>query len=631
MYSARVPVVFTQKRYKEVAITEDLFMARPLDWSANTTGAALPAGQSRPDSRQYLLMSTYQNEGVKPATLTPVIYIHGNSPGATLEASRTSFSVATNTHCWTSCAIESFHPQGTNEASLALGKIMLAPGAQQRWVLAINRNDFPQGTEPVNWTEAETLRGTAIKHWEHDTALPYDVIHVPDPEIQALLETSVRELYQMRYIIHGLPAYFFGPGNYNDYWVLDGFFVTEAMDMLGRVEDADGYTDYLLLHQQPDGRIQCMGKHWKETGIALLTLDRHAQLIQNKAWLLSRWLQIVRGFAAIQQLRQTGDAANPKALNYRLSPEGFGDGGVRDGADFTNNHWLLAGLKAAIAAAKWLGKEADARARETQYCDFRQVFQQAIERDAKTDGQGNRYIPAVMGLKTPLFPTRGQWAFCHGVYPGGIFAPDDPLMLGTLKMLQAHEVQGGIVENSGWNGIWAQIASFYGHDWLWLGNGRKASDLLYAFANHASPLRNFREEMRKQSKPGEKFSYAQGSGDMPHVSAAAEFIRLTGHLLAFDRGTELHLLEGMPAAWLQPGMAIRLNGLGTPFGPFDPESANCTRWPDRYAACGPLERSGLPQDRAPLGLWSARGARPTQELTPNEAHELTLTVPIERH
>ena len=54
---------------------------------------------------------------------------------------------------------------------------------------------------------------------------------------------------------------------------------------------------------------------------------------------------------------------------------------------------------------------------------------------------------------------------------------------------------------------------------------------------------------------------------MPHVSAAAEFIRLAVHLLEFDRGDELHLLEGMPPQWLGPGMVTRLNGVATPFGP----------------------------------------------------------------
>ena len=29
----------------------------------------------------------------------------------------------------------------------------------------------------------------------------------------------------------------------------------------------------------------------------------------------------------------------------------------------------------------------------------------------------------------------------------------------------------------------------------------------------------------------------------------------------------MHLLEGMPAEWLGPGMVTKLNGIATPFGP----------------------------------------------------------------
>jgi hypothetical protein len=54
---------------------------------------------------------------------------------------------------------------------------------------------------------------------------------------------------------------------------------------------------------------------------------------------------------------------------------------------------------------------------------------------------------------------------------------------------------------------------------------------------------------------------------MPHNWASAEFIRLATHLMALDRGDELHLLEGFPREWVRPGMISRLNGVSTPFGP----------------------------------------------------------------
>jgi hypothetical protein len=212
------------------------------------------------------------------------------------------------------------------------------------------------------------------------------------------------------------------------------------------------------------------------------------------------------------------------------------------------------------------------------------------------------------------------------VYPGRIFAEDDPLMLGTLRMLAAHEVQGGIVEDSGWIGIWAQCGSFYGHDWLWLGGGRKAARLLYAFANHASPVRNWREEMPTQTQPGQKLPFEKGNGDMPHVSAAAEFIRLTGHLLAFDRGQELHLFEGLPRAWTRPGMVTKLNGLRTPFGLLtlelkvaaDGRTADLRIEPVRDASCEKLV--------VHLAGWASDSPSTVRELSPRERHVLSIPV-----
>jgi hypothetical protein len=110
-------------------------------------------------------------------------------------------------------------------------------------------------------------------------------------------------------------------------------------------------------------------------------------------------------------------------------------------------------------------------------------------------------------------------------------------------------------------GIWNYFASFYGHAWLWQGDGRKAARALYAFANHAAPLLEWREE---QSLKGGEFKKV---GDMPHNWTSAEFIRLTIHLRALDRGNQLHLFEGLPAEWTQPGMVTKLNGIATPFGP----------------------------------------------------------------
>jgi hypothetical protein len=93
-------------------------------------------------------------------------------------------------------------------------------------------------------------------------------------------------------------------------------------------------------------------------------------------------------------------------------------------------------------------------------------------------------------------------------------------------MLEATE-RDGMVYGTGWDatGIWNYFASFYGHAWLWQGNGHKAAQILYAFANHAAPTGVWREEQSLKGEPIKKV------GDMPHNWASAEFTRLTIHLL----------------------------------------------------------------------------------------------------
>ena len=146
-------------------------------------------------------------------------------------------------------------------------------------------------------------------------------------------------------------------------------------------------------------------------------------------------------------------------------------------------------------------------------------------------------------------PQKGQWSFCHAIYPGQIFAIDDPLAQGQMAMLRATKVEG-MVCDTGWmkDGLWNYFASFYGHAALWMGHGEEAAEVLYDFANHAVPTRVWREEQKPVGKGNDEV------GDMPHNWASAEFVRLAVHLLEIDRGDELHLLEGMPAEWLKPGM-----------------------------------------------------------------------------
>ena len=173
-----------------------------------------------------------------------------------------------------------------------------------------------------------------------------------------------------------------------------------------------------------------------------------------------------------------------------------------------------------------------------------------------------------------------------------------------MAMLRAVESEG-LVLDTGWlkDGIWNYFASFYGHAWLWLGQGGKAADTLYAFSNHASPLLVWREEQMPQGKGNGMV------GDMPHNWASAEFIRLTRHCLALERGNDLHLLEGMPRRWTEPGAVTRLRDVPTEFGPLSMTLEVAKNGSHATLKLTPPRRTPPSRIVLHLGHWSGREER----------------------
>jgi len=153
-------------------------------------------------------------------------------------------------------------------------------------------------------------------------------------------------------------------------------------------------------------------------------------------------------------------------------------------------YWNLTGLKAAIDAARWLGKDAQAAEWQKEYDDFYATFRRCERRDRHYDIHGNRYLPILMAIEDRIIlngegaqwylPCKAQWAFCHAVYPGQLFDKQDPLVKGNLEMLKTYEKEG-MVTSTGWftGGIWTYFASFYGHSWLWQGRPARRPPRFY--------------------------------------------------------------------------------------------------------------------------------------------------------
>jgi hypothetical protein len=420
-----------------------------------------------------------------------------------------------------------------------------------------------------NYTIEEILtdRKQLDDYWINHSGIPFGKIQVPDSTIQSLINSSIRNIWQARDIKRGVPVFQVGPTFYRGLWIVDGAFLLETAVLLGAKDEARNSIQYTLSQQKNNGSFQILSpKFFKENGIVIWTTVHHALMTQDKKWLELNWKCIEGAFNYILKLREEA-SIDPSVPWYGINVPGEIDGGLSGletgfkYGEYSSAYWNLTGMKAAIHAAQWLGKEKQASEWQRDFDSFHNRVMEIMKRDIRKDGEGNCYVPIFMENATRVAPQKGQWSFCQAVYPGQLFAKDDPLLEGMLAMFQNTE-QESMVIGTGWlnDGIWNYFASFYGHTWLWQGNGEKAAQCLYAMANHASPTLIWREEHNTNDNA---YSYF---GDMPHNWASAEFIRLTTHLLAIDRGDELHLMEGFPHQWSKPGMKTMLNEIATPFG-----------------------------------------------------------------
>lgn len=560
LYSPRVPIVITESTYAGMDITQEAF-AVGLDYIQK--GISTTQG-----NREDIVLTTVDNKTGMTQMINPVLIIDSEYEvrveGRVVTINNKEQLILSEEVVTIRKGLASF------KTLLELTPVQIKPDGQKKIVMLYDngkvsslanqlKKDASSLTEKI-----VSIRKEIINYWQYKTDIPYGYITVPDQEIQNIIDASLRGIWQAREIRNGNISFQVGPTCYRGLWITDGAFLLEAATMFGRGESARHGIEYTLSFQNEDGKFGKMSpNYWKENGIVLWTCVRHAMLTQDKEWLRSVWPKLRKTVDFIKNLRNV-TLENDIPLDDGLMPPGDIDGGLwggKDQAEYTTIYWNLAGLKAMIQAADWIGEKKDVSDWGKEYKDFYDKFQIAAHRDVVPDSCGNNYLPVLMDPKFHSLPQRAQWAFCQGIYPGQIFEQDDPIAAGTMNMLH-NTLQEGMVMGTGWmvDGIWTYFAGFYGHACLWMGDGQRACQSLYAFANHASPLYAWREEQNPRDLEPKYW------GDMPHNWGSAEFVRLAVHLLALDRGSELHLLEGLPHEWIQPDMITALKGIATPFG-----------------------------------------------------------------
>jgi hypothetical protein len=440
-------------------------------------------------------------------------------------------------------------------------ELELPVGASIVQLMAISGYRLPKNIAAVPDLQKERMRARTF--WANERRYPRNRIHVPDQQLQLLLDAGMRTLYQCREVVDGVAQFQPGSTVYRGLWIQDALYDIDGVLMEGDTASARIATEGLFRYQDNTGKVKVI---WpvdiqRDTPNFIWELVRYARLTNNRAWLQNHWPKIVAGMRFIQERRKS-TFADPQASYYGLMPPGFVDGGISGiNADYSSVYWVLISTERAVEAAEWLGKTGDAQEWKAFYQGLLSSYRSAAARDLRKDQYGNSYLSVKVADTTHDVPQRAQWVLCEAVNLGSFLSQTDPIVTGTLTVLDSSCVQG-LPVSFGWltGGIGVWFAPLYGLAHYTVGNVEKAADVLYAFANHATPLGAWAEEQMPKGVS------TRTTGDFPTNSAYAGMLKLVVSLLADDKGTSVDLLRGIPAAWMVPGSVIRANDLLTKFG-----------------------------------------------------------------
>ena len=435
------------------------------------------------------------------------------------------------------------------------------------------------------------------------------------------LEACTRNILQSRERVNGKLTFQVGPTTYRGLWVVDGNFILEAARYLGYDDEVQKGLETTWSMQRRDGSVVAAveSAHWKDTGIAMFSLVRQAELSQDWTYFRKMQPEVLGGVRFLRRLRDDAvRAADTTNGRYGLLARGFGDGGiggrVRD--EFTNTIWALSGLRAVTDSARRLGLDGFDEAYKF-YSELRESFFSAARREMRRHNAGFEFLPMILNSdpdwsdpderRRPR-PQTGQWALAQTIYPGVLFEPGDPIVRGYVALMKAC-TQEDVPAETGWlphEGLWNYDACFAAHAYLWAGEQDAALSTFTGFLNHATPLYCWREE-----QPLRGALVGSYVGDMPHNWASAECVLFLRHMLALEDGPRLRLLPGIAAPELAAGEPYRIESSPTRFGRIGMTLEPAGRgWRLAFKrGSGPAPTTvELPESLAGLRFSAARGA-----------------------
>lgn len=375
-------------------------------------------------------------------------------------------------------------------------------------------------------------------------------IRVPEDAVQNAFDANKAHLL----VLHDGDSITPGPFLYHQFWFRDAAFMLHALDQLGYHAQVKSVLETFPHFLRKDGFLESQDGEWDSNGQALWLLEQNARLSGDYEVLHDQYWQMLNAAHWIDSARQKTKQRNEHFPEHGLLPAGMSAEhlGPND-FYFWDDWWGLAGLRAAIFAAKIFNSPDDERKLQFAFDAFWDDMKNALSRAAvKNDAP---WMPAS--------PTRrADSAMVSNLiasYPLQLLAADDPRIIATIKELKAVAfVDGAFFHHVGHGGFGTYLALHLAGSELFQRNAEAWSGFRFLL-KHASQTWTWGETIHPLTRRG-------GHGDGHHGWAAAEVVSFIRNSLLFEENDHLVLTPAIPEEWVFETSVIKVERASTYFG-----------------------------------------------------------------
>ena len=426
----------------------------------------------------------------------------------------------------------------------------LSPGAKSSAAFAIPFE--PTKDEPaLTSTDADLWLRRTVEYWKGVLASGA-AFEVPEKKVlDALRASHVNQLIGM-----DSGEVRAGEGFYDEFYIRDGAYQVMQLEEVGFLDDARRAMASYLRSQKPDGRFESQQGQLDANGQALWTLWQFHRITGDSRWLREVYPSMRKAAVWIGETRARSPAPFGGLLPAAVADGEFLWDGKHHivGYDF----WNLRGLRCVADAALALGESRDAE----DFTAAARAYREAIDLAWKRTGLP--HFP-------PSWEAKGtHWGNTETLWPTAIFDVGDPRVRGTIDEVRKN-FGGGFLEGTiRWcpdrvAAIHPYMSSYTTLASLSLGEDEKFVEEFYWYLLHSTAAHSLPEGIYHKRR------IAWGD-TIPHLLGAAQYANLLRHMLIHEEGNELHLLRGVPDAWLGPGKTVRVERAPTHFGPLSIET-----------------------------------------------------------